>query len=64
MEYFKQAEEINHFVTLNCDTGFLCAYPEVVILEEEDLEDIDEFFKKLEQPPFLLKFRPDELAVR
>ena len=34
--FSRQSEAINHYITLNCDTGFVCLYPEVIVLNEDD----------------------------
>ena len=55
---------IDHYITFNLDTGYICLYPEVIIFTDEDAQDMDTFFKKLERPPYLLKFHADLDASR
>ena len=55
MENTDVIEGIGHYIVYNAGTRVLFLNPEVVVLEDEDLADIDAFSKKMERSPILLR---------
>ena len=67
IEFADQAEAINHYICYNADTRVMTLYPEVVVLTDADVLDLDTFLDAMSKPPYLLKFhaeRPAALHVR
>ena len=44
-----------HYIVYNAGTRVLFLYPEVVVVLDEDLEDIEGFLQKLQKPPYLIR---------
>ena len=49
------ADTVPHYIVYNAGTRVLFLYPEVVVVLDEDLEDIEGFLQKLQKPPYLIR---------
>ena len=61
IDFPEQSEGINHYIMVNTDTRLVFLYPEAIVIEEKDLDDLNSFFKKIEDD-YLLKFNLYGLA--
>ena len=52
---FEYAELIPHYVVYNAGTRVLFLNPEVVVLTDSDMEDIDTFMSRLRQAPYFVR---------
>ncbi|KAL1527146.1 hypothetical protein AB1Y20_015828 [Prymnesium parvum] len=57
---FDDAEAIPHYIVYNAGTRVLFLYPEVVVLEDEDIADIPAFVLKLRNVPFQTRLISDK----
>lgn len=48
-------EKIPHYIVYNAGTRVLYTNPEVLVLENKDIEDVHSFMEKLTQKPYLLR---------
>ena len=55
IDFPEQSEGINHYIMVNADTRLVVLYPDVIIIDDEDLDDLNSFFKKMEEE-YLIKF--------
>ena len=52
---FDGAESIKHYIVYNAGTRVLYLYPEVLVLHQNDVDNVDIFLKTLLAPPYLTK---------
>lgn len=55
IEFEEDVEGIPHYIVYNAGTRVLHTNPEVLVLEDKDIEDVYAFVEKLKQKPYLLK---------
>ena len=60
----RYAEAIPHYITYNAGTRLLQTYPEVLILDDDEVNDPSILMGKLEKPPFLLKCERPPAFIR
>ena len=67
---YAKPQGVDHYIVYNAGTRLLLLYPELLIVDQTDLDDLQAFERKLMQPPFKVHLPRDagrgsrQLAVR
>ena len=57
-------DSVPHYIVYNADTRVLMMYPNVIVLEDGDVDDVQGFVERLAGPPHYLYVSPDVQLVR